>query len=219
MLRGYLLKGVGVGAAIALADRAGRHPLRPPGAPGRPAGRSDFGPGSIAVRAAFSCFVAPACRSRWRAAISADASPARSPKIRQGYRRGAMFHIPAAPRWAQRVYCRLGLVLSKSRTEANAGSFGRRAGPPPSSPRSAASFCRSRRRGLFVACPEMPCLRLPMPPRPCCIAATFGRAFGQTLSSLATPGVPIIASTSRRLVGSSRKTPSMRLVTMVTPGL
>ena len=52
-------------------------------------------------------------------------------------------------------------------------------------------------------------------------ATEFGKiaAPGQTLSSLAPPGVPIIAKTSRRLNGSSRKAPSMRLVTIVTPGL
>ena len=45
------------------------------------------------------------------------------------------------------------------------------------------------------------------------------RPASQTLSSLAPPGVPIIDSTSRRLSGSSRNAPSMRLVTIVTPGL
>ena len=33
------------------------------------------------------------------------------------------------------------------------------------------------------------------------------------------PRLPIIASSSRRVVALSRKAPSMRLVTMVTPGL
>src|SRR5215472_16023332 len=50
-------------------------------------------------------------------------------------------------------------------------------------------------------------------------SVTRGAIAGQTLSSLAPPGVPIIVSTSRRLDGSSRKAPSIRLVTIVTPGL
>ena len=41
----------------------------------------------------------------------------------------------------------------------------------------------------------------------------------QTCSPLPPAGVPIIVSTSRRVVGSARKTPSIRLVTMLTPGL
>ncbi len=41
----------------------------------------------------------------------------------------------------------------------------------------------------------------------------------QTLIGPPLPGVPIIARNSRRVVGSSRKAPSMVLVTMLTPGL
>ena len=61
------------------------------------------------------------------------------------------------------------------------------------------------------------------PPKSLERAAVFSRvwAVGCPLGYAPLPpaGVPIIDNTSRRVVGSVRNKPSMRLVTMLTPGL
>ena len=50
-------------------------------------------------------------------------------------------------------------------------------------------------------------------------APPFAGATLQTFVSWPEAGLPIMARNSRRVAGSARKPPSMRLVTMVTPGL
>src|SRR5262245_36010266 len=79
---------------------------------------------------------------------------------------------PASPAWVERRGQR-GLARERSsRIELRYVALGREG----SGLRSASSRAHRRKRGDLVAWPLLPCFRLPIPPRPCCIDRAYSTA-------------------------------------------